>query len=340
VAHGADGICYFRWRTSRYGTEQYWEGILDQDSYRNSRYFTVAQTGKELVQLTPLLHGSKVVSPVALLNSPDSRWALQNQPGVEDFQYDQQLQDFYDAFRRAGVNVDVAFPPSDLSAYRIVVAPALFVSDQALVDKLTAYVKNGGTLILTFRSGVKDEYNVVTDRTLPGPFADLAGVAIHEFDPQMNEEQELAGLGDARFPTRCWSDILDPATAKVVATYGKGYYAGKAAITVNNAGKGSVYYVGTESKSSLFYDRLISLVAKKSLVALSGNIPPGVEVAVRQKAGKRIIFVLNYTGANQTVPLDQSYQNALTGRMETMDVQIPAYEVKVLTEQAVAIVSP
>ena len=38
VAHGADGICYFRWRTSRYGTEQYWEGILDQDSYRNSRY--------------------------------------------------------------------------------------------------------------------------------------------------------------------------------------------------------------------------------------------------------------------------------------------------------------
>src|ERR1017187_7020799 len=83
VAHGADAICYFRWRTSRFGTEQYWEGILDQDSYRNSRYFTIRQTGKELTQLTPLLHGSKVVSSVAVLNSPESRWALQNQPGVE-----------------------------------------------------------------------------------------------------------------------------------------------------------------------------------------------------------------------------------------------------------------
>jgi beta-galactosidase len=333
VAHGADGVCYFRWRTSRYGTEQYWEGILDQDSYRNSRYFAVAQTGKELGQLTPLLQGSRVVSPVAMLVSPDSRWAQQIQPGVEDFQYDRQLHDYYDVFRRAGVSVDVAFPPSDLSAYRIVVAPALYVTDQNLVDKLHTFVKNGGTLILTFRSGVKDEHNVVTELTLPGAFADIAGVAIHEFDPQLNEEQEVVGPGESRFPTRTWSDILEPTTAKVLVTYGKGYYAGKPAVTENNAGKGWVYYVGTESKSPFFYDRLISLAAKKSLVALNEKIPLGVEVAVRQKAGKKIIFVLNYTSMEQTVPLDQSYQNAFTGKTEPMDVQIPAYEVKVLTER-------
>ncbi|HXW15659.1 MAG TPA: beta-galactosidase, partial [Terriglobia bacterium] len=333
VAHGADGICYFRWRTSRYGTEQYWEGILDQDSYRNSRYGIVAQTGKELQQLAPLLHGSRVVAPVALLNSPDSRWALQNQPGVEGFQYDLQLQDFYDAFRRAGVSVDVAFPPSDLSAYRIVVAPALYVTDRALVDKLTAYVQNGGTLILTFRSGVKDEHNVVTDRTLPGPFAELAGVAIHEFDPQINEEQEIVGPGDTHFPARYWSDILTPTTAKVLATYGKGYYAGRPALTFNQAGKGLVYYVGTESKSPVFYDRLIALATQKSLVAINARIPAGVEVAVREKEGRRIIFVLNYTSTAQTVPLEQAYLNALTGQTEPMDVRIPAYEVKVLTEQ-------
>jgi beta-galactosidase len=333
VAHGADGICYFRWRTSRYGTEQYWQGILDQDSYRNSRYFVVAQTGKELGQLTPLLQGSKVVSPVALLVSPDSRWALQIQPGVEDFQYERQLHDYYDAFRRAGVSVDVAFPPSDLSNYRLVVAPALYVTDAALANKLTAFVKNGGTLILTFRSGVKDEHNAVTELTLPGPFAEIAGVAIHEFDPQISEEQEIVGPGESSFPARTWSDILDPSTAKVLATYGKGYYSGKPAVTENHAGKGWVYYVGTESKSPFFYDRLISLAAQKSQVALNARIPTGVEVAVRQKAGRKIIFVLNYTSADQTVPLDQAYQNALTGKKEPLEVQIPAHEVKVLTEK-------
>jgi beta-galactosidase len=274
-----------------------------------------------------------VVSPVAMLVSPDSRWALQIQPGVENFQYERQLHDYYDAFRRAGVSVDVAFPPSDLSNYRLVVAPALYVTDPTLVSKLTAFVKNGGTLILTFRSGVKDEHNVVTELTLPGPFADIAGVAIHEFDPQINEEQEIVGPGESSFPARTWSDILDPSTANVLATYGKGYYTGKPAVTENNAGKGWVYYVGTESKSPFFYDRLIALAAQKSRVALNAKIPPGVEVAVRQKAGKKIIFVLNYTSTNQTVPLDQAYQNALTGKKEALEVQIPAYEVKVLTER-------
>jgi beta-galactosidase len=186
-------------------------------------------------------------------------------------------------------------------------------------------------LILTFRSGVKDEHNVVTDQTLPGPFADIAGIAIHEWDPQVNEEQEIVGLGDSRFPTRTWSDLLDPTSAKVMATYGRGYYAGKPAITENSAGKGLVYYVGTESKSPIFYDRLIALAASKSRLALNARIPAGVEVAVRQKSGKKIIFVLNYTGADQTVALDEAYQNALTGKAESMDVQIPAYEVKILT---------
>lgn len=333
VAHGADGVCYFRWRTSRYGTEQYWEGILDQDSYPNSRYRVVAQTGKELAQLTPLLHGSAVVSPVAILVSPDSRWAQQIQPGVKDFDYDRQLHDYYDAFRRAGVSVDVAFPPSNLASHRIVVAPALYVTDQTLSDKLHSFVKNGGTLILTFRSGVKDEHNVVTDQTLPGPFADLAGVAIHEFDPQIDEAQEMVGLGEARFPARTWSDILTLTTAKAVAAYGDGYYAGEPAVTENSLGKGLVYYVGTESRSPLFYDRLIALAASKSQVALNRLIPAGVEVAERQKAGRKIIFLLNYAGTEQTVPLDQAYQDALTGDTESLDVQIPAYGVKVLTEK-------
>lgn len=330
VAHGVDGICYFRWRTSRYGTEQYWEGILDQDSYRNSRYVTAAKTGKELAELTSLLHGSKVMSPVAMLLSPDSRWALQIQPGVEDFQYDRQFHDYYDAFRRAGVGVDVAFPPADLSRYRLVVAPALYVSDSALAERLHSFVNQGGTLILTFRSGVKDEHNVVTNMTLPGPFADLAGAAIHEFDPLVNEDQETVGPGGLQFPASTWADILEPSTAQVVARYGKGYYAGKAAVTENRYGKGSVYYIGMESKSPLFYDRLVALALTKSGVPLNARIPEGVEVAVREKAGGHILFVLNYTSTQQTVPLDQVYQNALTGKMEPLDLPVAAYDVKVL----------
>ncbi len=110
IAHGADGVCYFRWRTSRYGTEQYWQGILDQDSYPNARYRIIARMGKEVQRLRPALEGTQVRSHIALLVSPASRWAFHIQPLTKEFDYNRQLLRYYRAFRRRGANVDVVFP--------------------------------------------------------------------------------------------------------------------------------------------------------------------------------------------------------------------------------------
>ncbi len=331
VAHGADGICYFRWRTSRYGTEQYWQGVLDQDSYPNARYQVVASTGQDLGTLTHLLEGSRVVSPVALLVSPDSRWAFHIQPLVKDFDYNRQLRLFYQAFRRHGTNVDVVFPSSDFSRYKIVVAPSLFVAEPALVGKLTEYVRAGGTLVLTYRSGIKDEHNVVTDRTLPGPLAELAGIAIHDYDPQTSQTQEIVDADGLRYPARVWFDILEPTTARVLATYGHGYYAGKAAITENAFGSGSVIYVGAESASPLFYLRMALQACQHAGLRIGKILPEGLEMAEREKSGKSIVFLLNYTERAQRLDLGQSYLNALTGKDEPSEVEIGPFDVKVLT---------
>ncbi|MBZ5516586.1 MAG: beta-galactosidase [Acidobacteriia bacterium] len=329
VAHGADGICYFRWRTSRYGMEQYWQGILDQDSYPNARYQVVSQTGKELAQLADLLKGSKVVSPVALLVSPDSRWAFHIQPLVKDFDYNRQLGLYYAGFRRAGVSVDVVFPESDFSSYKILVAPSLFVTDQKLVGKLTDFVKNGGTLILTYRSGVKDEHNVVTNQTLPGPLAELAGIEIHDFDPHTNQQQEVAGPDGVGRPARVWFDILTPTTAMPVLSYSKGYYAGKAAMSANRFGQGRVYYVGTELTAEACLEGA-KREARGLGIPLGPELPQGVEYAARVKDGKRILFLLNYTEKPQSVILGEAWRNALTGEPEPAEVNIPAFDVKVL----------
>jgi len=330
VAHGADGVCYFRWRTSRYGTEQYWQGILDQDSYANQRYKIVAQTGKELSQLTDVLHGSRVVSPAALLVSPDSRWAFHIQPLVESFDYNHQLHLYYDAFRRLGINVDVLFPQSDFTPYKIIVAPSLFVLDKPLADKLAKFARDGGILILTYRSGVKDEHNVVTDLTLPGPLAELAGVAIHDFDPQINQEQAVVTTDGTSISAHTWFDILDPTTADTVLTYGKGYYAGKAALTRNRVGNGMVYYVGTDLAQE-YYVQGIKAVAERLGIPLGLSIPEGVEAAVREKEGMKILFLLNYTDQPQKVSLGQSGHNALSGEAEPEEIQLAPFDVKVLT---------
>jgi beta-galactosidase len=320
IAHGADGICYFRWRTSRYGTEQYWQGVLDQDSYPNARYKIVQQTGKEIERLTSAIEGSKPVSEAAMLVSPDSRWAFHIQPLTEEFNYNRQLQRYYAGFRRAGVGMDVVFPEDDFAQYKILVAPSLFVVDPSLAEKLTKFVEQGGTLVLTYRSGVKDEHNVFTNLTLPGPLAKLAGVAIHDYDPQTTQKQELIVHNGKTCPADVWYDILTPSTAKTLATYGKLYYAGEPAITLNHFGAGNVFYIGTEPGESDFYEDLASRVSDMAGVERGPEVPEGVEMAVREKGSEKLIFLMNFTDSAQTVSLNEKTRNALTG--EAVDAQI------------------
>lgn len=331
VAHGADGICYFRWRTSTNGTEQYWQGILDQDSYPNERYKIASRTGKELQRLTAVLDGAHVSSQVAMLVSPDSRWAFHIQPLTERFNYNRQLHAYYDAFRRRGMNVDVVFPQNDVSSYRVLVAPSLFVLDGALAEKLTEFARNGGLLILTYRSGVKDEHNVFNALTLPGPLASLAGIAIHDYDPETTQKQKIMMEGES-YGSGVWFDILTPETAQPLATYGDRYYAGQPAVTMNRFGKGTVIYVGTQPEAGTFYDRLVSRVGEESRLTLGPRLPAGVEMATREKSGTKVTFLLNYTNQAQFVTVGTATRNALTGENEPPTFEIPPYDVKVLTE--------
>ena len=178
---------------------------------------------------------------------------------------------------------------------------------------------------------MKDEHNVVTKLTLPGPLADLAGITIHDFDPQTSQEQEIDAPGTGTFPARVWFDILEPTTARTIATYTKGYYSGKAALTANRFGNGTVYYLGTEAGSPEFYSKGVKALADRIGIPQGPNLPEGVEYAVREKPGRKIVFLLNYTDKSQTVTLDQTYRNALTGEAEPVEVQIPSFDVKVLT---------
>lgn len=332
VAHGADGICYFRWRTSRFGTEQHWQGILDQDGYLNARYKIVAQMGGEMKKLAPLIEGSTVNSQAALLVSPDTRWAFHIQPTTKALDYNGELREYYAALRRRGVNVNVVFPQAGLSAYKIIVTPSLLVTSPALVQKLTKFVQAGGTLVLTFRTGVKDDHNATTLESLPGPFAKLAGVVIHDFDPGVGQKQEIIAQDGSRYPAGVWYDVLTPTAAATLATYGKRYYAGKAAVTENRFGKGTVFYVGTQPVPAEFYDRFMAHVFKTADIKEGPHLPAGVELASREKAGRKILFVLNYTNKQESVALGESARDARTGASEPATVTVAPYDALVLTE--------
>jgi beta-galactosidase len=331
IAHGADAINYYRWRQSWFGTEQLSIFILNWDSYAGDRYKVVAQMGNELPKITKLLQGSSVVSDVALLVSPDSRWSFRIQPHTSKFSYDALVNDYYKALRQMQTNVDLVFPQQDFSHYKVIVAPALLVVDRDLGARLTDFVKNGGTLVLTFLAGYKDQNNWDTQATLPGFLKQATGAAVHDFDPQIEQKQEIVMSDGSHYPAEIWYDILTPEGAETLATYSNRYYKGQAAITRNHYGKGTTYYVGTKTSDEKFYQKIMSLALTDAGMKPGEIVPYGVQIATREKAGKKICFVLNYEDKTKTVSMGKRMVNAFTGQEEPETVQIGPYDVKVLT---------
>jgi len=337
-AHGADAVLFFRWRTAARGGEEYWFGILNQDGRPNRRYREVAALGKEIERIAPLLHGTDTVSPVAFYVDYESEWA-KTSPDVRAF--DERRADYYRAFKRLGVNVDVTGRGRDLARFKIVFAPMLYMVNDGMVEQLTRFVRGGGTLVLTFRSGVKEWDNSVIMEPLPGRLRELAGLEIDEYEPLLktdpelkNGEMPLAGAA-APFAGRSssgtiWADILEPKGAHALVRYGKKFYSGKAAVTLNRVGDGQVVYVGTHLNRD-FADALAAWLLEHHRVA-TWPVPDRVDVCTREKGGKKLIFAMNFNDTAQTVRLPRAYRSVLAEREVSGDVVVPPRDLVILSE--------
>ena len=307
VAHGADGIVFFRWRTCRFGAEEYWHGILDHHGQPRRRYREVVVLGETLGRIGAEIAGSEVAAQAAMVLSYDSRFAFQNQPNNSDFSYEGLFTDIYRALWKRNVGVDIVSPDSDLSGYAVVVAPALYVLEEDTADRLRAFVRGGGTLITTCRSGVMDANNTVVNQPLPGLLSEVCGVTVDEYD-SLPAEIELrlaigAALGGGTDVGRVWADVLEMDGARVLATYDSEYYAGCPAVTANRFGAGEAIYVGTIAEQA-FWDRLVGWLVDGGRIDAPLAVPEGVEVTVRMgKDGERYTFILNGTDAAKTVDL-------------------------------------
>jgi len=320
IAHGADAIIYFRWRTNRFGTEQYWHGVLDHHGEPRRRYKELQTIGAELERAGEQILGTHKRSQVAMLLSYDTRWAFHTQPNHDDFQYPELYIGYYRALQRRNIAVDIVPPEADLSTYQLVVAPALHVLSQKAADNIRNYVGAGGTLLTTARSGVKDEANAVVNRPLPGLLADVCGVEVDEYDvlpadasvPLAGELLDGEGA-EAPASARLWVDVLTPTSGRVLAEYASEYYAARAAVVANSFGDGQALYVGSFGDDGL-QDKAVAWAVKAAAVQPIMETPDGVEAAERWNGGERLLFLLNHADQAQEVTIPQPMTDLLTGQ--------------------------
>lgn len=340
VAHGADGMVWFRWRTCTAGREQYWHGLLGHDGKGLRRYKEAAQTATDLHKLSDSLAGTTVKAEVALIYDYDSIWAVRIQPGYAGNTYHEAALRVYEALMRAGVNVDVVQSTDDLSGYRAVLAPDLYVLPDAVAEKLSAYVEAGGVLFTDSRSGVKDETNLCHARTLPGLLSDALGISIEEYESLGHEwgrgdpftyavvgAADFAGAGYTATRTAEW---VQPQSAETLAGYDAWHMMDFAALTRNRFGKGWGYFLGTVIEEPAFYDRLVADILAHAGVTAPLTPPEGVEVSLRQNKDRKLLFVINHTETRQAVAVPAGKRELLSGEKTAETIDLARFGVAVI----------
>jgi beta-galactosidase len=334
VAHGADAILYWQWRSALGGQEQYHGTLVDQSGQPRPIYQEVKQIGAALRQVGPLLAGSTVPAEIALLNDYGSRWSIGWQPHHQAFDYVEHFTHYYRPLAACNAATAVLSVEAPLDSYRLVIAPALLILDERRAAALAHYVHQGGHLVLSVRSGMMDEHNALLPTRQPGPLREAAGVEVEEYYALLEPVPVLGADGVGQ--SHLWAErlhLLDPQRVEVWARYGpaNGWLDGQPAITAHPYGAGFVYYVGAyldEPSQQLLLDRILKAAGVEPVLAT----PPGVEARLRQRPdGELVYFLINHRATAATVPLPWHAHDHLQHRVVRDALLLAGYEVAVLT---------
>ncbi|MBE0688044.1 MAG: beta-galactosidase [Anaerolineaceae bacterium] len=336
IAHGADAIVYFRWRTARVGTEQYWQGILEHHGIPGRRYAEVSQVGKEIKRIADVITGSQVKPWIAIMQSYDTRFAFQVQPNNPRFDYEKHIQDIYRGFYDNNIPMDIVSEKDHLTGYKLVVIPAMYILTDETVANLEKFAADGGIVVFTPRTGVKDKSNTVINMKLPGLVAKMCGIEIEEYISMPVDQDNRIQFGlselEESFTTTAWADVIDPKGADVIAWHTQDFYAQKPAATINRLKKGKVIYLGVMGESA-YYNAIARWLSSMAGVEPLIETPVGVEVAERWQGKKRLVFVLNHLSEVQSITLRSSFLDILSGKRFSGYVPIAPRDVLILTDE-------
>lgn len=342
VAHGADMVLYFRWRTATIGTEIYWHGLNDYHNRPNRRLEEAARISRELETLGERIVASQPVAQVAIVADYDNEWDGELD-GWHGPYTRQSVLAWFAALQYRHIPADALYlRPSvtldELAKYKLLVYPHPAILTDATAELLAAYVRQGGTVVFGARTGYKDASGQCYMRPFPGPVAELCGVTVSDFT-RIGPHESAPALRwrDADGPAvtaDAFNDILqvEAASAEVLAEYADGYYAGAPALVRNRVGAGSAYYYGA-AFSQAAAAGLIDRLGLASPLADWLDLPRPVELCIRENpdSGERLIFLLNYSGTAQTLTLRKPAADAISGQQLQGAIELEAYGVRVLS---------
>jgi beta-galactosidase len=338
IAHGADYISYFRWRTCWIGNEIYWHGLNDYSNQPNRRLEELKTIRDDVGKLRSVA-GAESKADIALVKDYDNEW-----DGEQD-KWHGPLQKMSEAgwFAASQIShtpMDLIFLRSsnlrrttveELLKYKLLIYPHATILTEETAELLKAYVKKGGTLVMGARTGYKDKFGRCPMRPMPGFAGEICGVRVSDYTfvgPLDGPEFALWDGEELEAPV--FNDILDVLDgAQVLATFKGNYYDGSPALVRNTLGKGTAYYFGagfSENSALVFLKKLGFANPYEAIL----DLPVEAELAVRSKEGKDTIFILNYMRNSVDINIKQPMTDLLSGKKLSGKIELGGYGVMIL----------
>jgi beta-galactosidase len=351
LSSGANMVEYWHWASIPSGQETYWKGVLSHDLEPNRAYAEVSRTAHELQKIGPKLVNLKIENDVAILYSVDSANALDYMPfalapaaqwemGKPVATYSTVVHQLHKAFYDANVGVDFVFPEAaDFTSYKLIVVPPLYIANDALLQKLSDYVKGGGHVLMTFKSGFANEDSAVRAVRAPGPLREAAGFNYQEFS---NLEKALPLKGDPfkvgeGNKVMYWAEFLQLEHAKPLASYDHPFFGRWPAITRNQFGAGTLTYEGTFLSDPLQHAVVLDVLRDARVDGVKQSLPAQVrEKSGVNGAGKTLHYFLNYSGTAQSFIYNQGPGiDLLSGRpvSNAKRVELDPWDLAIVEEQ-------
>ena len=341
VAHVSDTVQYFQWRKSRGSSEKFHGAVVDHVGHENTRVFRdVADLGVKLEALAPVV-GTTVRPDVAIIYDWENLWAMNDAQGPRrgDKGYLDACKRHYRALWERGIPVDVIDMEQDLTRYKLVIAPMLYMLRPGVDERIAAFVEAGGTFVATYWTGIVDENDLVFLGGWPGgKLRQVLGIWDEEIDALYENDRNTAvfsagnslGFG-GEYDLRDYCALVHPESAEVLATYKSDFYAGRSVLTVNAYGNGKAYYLASNPDDRFLRDFYAALDANLGLLrSLDAELPHGVSAQLRTDGETKYVFVMNFNAEPVVIDLGtKAYKDLLTGVSLSGAVELGVYDVKV-----------
>ena len=329
LAHGAEGVMLGRWRAPRGGLEKFHSAILPHGGSESEAFRDLSQIGFEFKKLAPLC-GTRVAAEVGLVLDWENYWAVELEGRPARLDYVELVRHYYRALFEPDIAIDIISPESDLTPYKLIIVPALYLVRDGVAENFEDFLSRGGTLVMSFFSGLVDANDRIIPGGYPGAFRKLLGLHIEEMEPL--PAGQTRHIRSPQFTAKCglWADLIVPETAETVATFTEEPLVGRAALTRNAFGRGLAYYLGTQIEVPFLRTFFAGLCADSGIKPPL-KVPEGIEVVRRSNAQNQFIFLLNHRPAPLHVDLGLlAGRDLLSGQEVSGHVPLRPHEVMVI----------